>query len=79
LFSGEAAMADAVAIEYGHRMFKVDSVGLGEHAVQQRQHLLVRVRSAPEKDDAWTSRISDQYQPWIVKVSRDNDSTVPAG
>jgi hypothetical protein len=70
-------MADAVPINHGDRMFEVESIRLGEDAIQKREHLVVRVRSAPEENDAWACRVTHQDQPRIVKVSRDDDSTVP--
>lgn len=36
-FSGEeSATADAVAIDHCDRMFEVEPIGLGEHAIQKR-------------------------------------------
>lgn len=70
-------MADAVPIDDSDRMFEVESIGLLENAIQKRQHLVVRVRSAPEENDARSCRVTEQNQPRIVKVSRHDNSTNP--
>jgi hypothetical protein len=51
LSRGQSATADAVPVDYGDRMFEIEPVGLSEDAIQKRQHLVVRIRSASEEDD----------------------------
>jgi hypothetical protein len=72
-------MTDSVAVDYGDGMFQIKPVGLCEDAVQQRQHLIVRIRPTSEEDNTRASGIAEQYQPRIVEVSRDDDPAVAPG
>ena len=55
----QSAMADAVPVNHGDRMFEIEPVGLSEDAVQKRQHLVVRLRSASEEDDTRAGGITE--------------------
>ena len=52
LSGGQSAMADAVPVHRGDRIFEIEPVGLSEDAIQKRQHLVARIRSASEEAHA---------------------------
>jgi len=68
------AVTDPVSVDHGNRMFEIKPAGMSEDAVQKRQHLVVRIRSASEEDDTRVSGIIRQHEPRIVEISRDDDS-----
>jgi len=65
LSGGQSAMADAVPVHYADRMFEIEPVGLSEDAIQKRQHLVVRIRSASAEDDTRAGGIT-----WSAQWSR---------
>ena len=72
-------MTDPVPVDDGDRMIEIEPGCVAENAVQERQHLLVRIRSAPEKDDTRSGGIGDNYQARIVEVCRDHHSAFTPG
>ena len=56
---GQSAMADSVPVDYGDRMFEIKPASMSEDAVQKRQHLVIRIGSASEEDDARAGGLTD--------------------
>src|SRR6266498_2003374 len=65
---GQLAVTDPVSVDHGNRMFEIKPAGMSEDAVQKRQHLVVRIRSASEEDDTRVSGIIRQHEPRIVEI-----------
>jgi len=79
LLDGEAAPSYAALIDDGDRGLKVQRPRLLKYAVQQGEHLGVRVRTAPEQDDAWTVGLVERQEPRVVEIDGDHDPIILPG
>lgn len=64
----EGAAAYAVLIDHRYRVLEVQLGTLAEDAVQERQHLGVRVRAAAEEDHSRAACLEKGEEAWVVEV-----------
>ena len=68
--------SDTLAIDHSDRALEIESRGAREDTIEQAQHLHVRVRPAPEQDDARAIRLLKGDEAWVVEICRDYDASL---
>jgi hypothetical protein len=68
-----------VLIHDGDRALELERAGLGENAIEEGQHLGIRVGATAKQDDARPVRLEQGQETGVVEIRGDDDAVVDSG